>query len=144
MRAQFGILAWCVQSDTLKSVQKRTVHVIYSDNNSNDYQILLSTAGIETLNDIREVLYKRLEKKTRSSEQFTVTFSASRPMWQWHCQQSENIIKLSTQYRHEQINFAIHSYHIPWTASHNRPSYSGAQFIDIVLRFILSHVPTSC
>jgi len=60
MRAQFGILAWCVQSDTLKSVQKRTVHVIYSDNNSNDYQILLSTAGIETLNDVREVLYKRL------------------------------------------------------------------------------------
>jgi len=39
------------QSDTLESVQKHALRIIYADGINSDYQILLIIAGIDTLKD---------------------------------------------------------------------------------------------
>jgi len=44
------------QSDTLESVQKRAMRIVYSEDNGSDYNIRLIIAGIDTLKDRREVL----------------------------------------------------------------------------------------
>ena len=44
------------QSDTLESVQKRALRIIYAEGINSDYQILLIIAGIDTLKYRREVL----------------------------------------------------------------------------------------
>jgi len=47
------------QSDALELVQKRAIHIIYSEDNGSDYKIRLITAGIYTLKDRSERFFKR-------------------------------------------------------------------------------------
>jgi len=47
------------QSDALESMQKRAMRIIYSEGTSFDYQFRLIIAGIDTLQDRREILSER-------------------------------------------------------------------------------------
>ena len=51
------------QSDSLEFVQKRAMHIMYSDDNSGDYKTRIIISGVEKLKDRREVLTERFVKR---------------------------------------------------------------------------------
>jgi len=51
------------QSDSLEFVQKRAMHIMYSDDNSGDYKTRIIISGVEKLKDRREVLTERFFKR---------------------------------------------------------------------------------
>ena len=65
------------QSDALESMQKRAMRIIYSEGTSFDYQFRLIIAGIDTLQDRREILAERFVQSSRFAEQLTSSSSAT-------------------------------------------------------------------
>ena len=100
------------QSDALESVQKRAISMIYS---GADYETSLIVAGIDTLRDRREKLTARFFKRqvlSPAAHHSTVCFMITVTMTlSVDCE----ILNLSTQSEHEQINSVNHFYPIVWT-----------------------------